>query len=113
MRADGPFPPSPQGEPLWLPSGFASGFRIGKVVEPSRGQLISDQVLRGDDMNRNIVDLRLDSSRPGFVERHSVDLLQDVDAQGWLANLEDSPWILAEVGRQTPFRGAPRAARAR
>jgi len=39
---------------------------------------------------------------PGFVEGHSVDMLQDVNAGGRLTNLKDGVGIVTEIGWGQP-----------
>lgn len=48
-------------------------------------------------MNRNPIDKGFDPIGPGLLEGDSIDLLQDIDAKGWLANLENGFGIIAKI----------------
>lgn len=89
-------------EQLFFPSCQADRLGIGKVAEAAGGQFVLDQVLGADHVNRNVIDEGFDPLWPCLVEGHSIDLLQDVDAEWWLTDLKNRVGIVAEVSGIDP-----------
>lgn len=84
-------------EPLFFPRCFADRLSIGEIAQAASGEFVLDEVFGGDYGNRNVIDEGFDPLRPCLVEGHSIDLLQDVDAEWWLADLKNGVGVVAEV----------------
>jgi len=79
-------------------SGFAQFLHVGKILMPSHGELVLNQVLAGDDVRRNVaINETPYSVLPGFIKGHAVDLPHDIDSRGRLADQEDR--IVREICR--------------
>ena len=62
---------------------------VKKIARTSAGELVADQIFARDDVNRRfVIDCTIDAIRPCFVEAHTINVLQDVDAFWRLANLK-------------------------
>lgn len=58
-------------------------------------------------MYRNSVNERLRPTGPRLVERNTVDLLEEIDTEGRLADLKDRTRSLQKSAGVTSLRGAP------
>ncbi|HTV81703.1 MAG TPA: hypothetical protein VME18_03555 [Acidobacteriaceae bacterium] len=73
-------------------------FHVAQILLPSAGELVPDQVLKGNDCNPDFpLDVCFQPALPGFVEGKSVDLPEDIDSQGRTANVETA--AVPEIGR--------------
>jgi len=66
----------------------AKPFGIGKILQASGSELISNHVFTRDDAGGNAVDCAFDSVLPRLVEGHAIDPLKNIDSFRGQSHLE-------------------------
>ena len=77
--------------------GRLDGFRVRQVSRSTTLQFVSNQMPYGDKVTRHFAETGLSSLFPGFIEADPIDMLEDVYAGGWLADLKDRIRIVPEI----------------
>src|ERR1700733_397905 len=82
---------------------------IGEIARPRRGSFVLKQALSRDKAHRKLaVYFSEDAVLPGLIERHSVDLLNDVDSVRFVPDL-NCALPISKIFRAVACEGCPKA----